>query len=277
MMFIECIRRRWVLPSTGWRLPGACTLACFVFLSLEAHAQPRRPETPAARRQTTAPAKRTTPAAARTATPAKRSGSAAPTPAAKIAAPQRRDTLPAAPPVDAGAARAISPGTIPLRPIARAQLRTAPDGPVIGTVEGRGTVLPIARERGWVRVRMEGWVRETDLLPVDSTLRTALSAADLRADPEGSKGKLVRWKVEVLAFQRADALRRDLTLGEPYLLARGPAGENALLYLALPAALATEAQALSPLTLIQITARVRNGRSAPTNVPVLDIETIARP
>ena len=140
-----------------------------------------------------------------------------------------------------------------------------------------GTVIPLARERGWVRVRMEGWVRESDLLPVDSSLRTAISAADLRADPEGSKGKLVRWKVEILALQRADALRRDLADGEPYLLARGPVGENAMLYLALPPALVAEARAITPLTVVQITARVRNGRSAPTNVPILDIETISVP
>jgi hypothetical protein len=156
-------------------------------------------------------------------------------------------------------------------------VRTAPDGAVIGTVVLPGTVLPMARERGWVRVRMEGWVKESDLLPVDSSLRTALSAADLRADPEGSKGKLVRWKVEVLAFQKADALRRDLNTGEPYLLARGPAGENAMLYLALPPALVNDAKAIVPLTVIQITARVRTGRSAPTNVPILDIEAITLP
>lgn len=147
----------------------------------------------------------------------------------------------------------------------------------MGMIVAPGTVIPLARERGWVRVRMEGWVREADLLPVDSSLRTALSAADLRADPEGSRGKLIRWKVEVLAYQRADALRRDLTTGEPYLLARGPAGENAMLYLALPPALVNEAKAIVPLTVVQIIARVRTGRSAPTNVPILDVEAITPP
>ncbi len=175
------------------------------------------------------------------------------------------------------APRFISPATIPLRPAAKAEVRAAPDGTVMGTVVAPGTVIPLARERGWVRVRMEGWVRESDLLPVDSALRTALSAADLRADPAGSKGKLVRWKVEILALQRADALRRDLADGEPYLLARGPAGENAMLYLAVPPSLLAEARAITPLTVVQITARVRNGRSAPTNVPILDVETISVP
>ena len=138
-------------------------------------------------------------------------------------------------------------------------------------------MIPLVRERGWVRVRIEGWVREGALLPVDSALRTALSAADIRADPVGSKGKLVRWQVEVLALQRADALRRDMNIGEPYLLARGPAGENAILYLAVPPSLVNEARGIVPLTVIQVTARVRNGRSTPTNVPILDVETISTP
>lgn len=174
-------------------------------------------------------------------------------------------------------ARVLSPGTLPMRPVTRAEIRTAPDGPVTGTVVSPGVVLPIARERGWVRVRFEGWVRETELLPADSSLSTSLSAADLRADPDAVKGKLVRWRVEVLAFQRADALRREFTVGEPYLLARGPAGENAILYLALPAALVEQARALTPLTVVQIVARVRTGRSSPTNVPILDVETLTAP
>lgn len=178
---------------------------------------------------------------------------------------------------DSVAARFISPATIPLRPALRAEIRSAPEGTVIGSVANPGTIIPLARERGWVRVRLEGWVREGELLPVDSSLRTALSAADLRADPVGVKGKLVRWSVEVLSLQRADVLRRDLLNGEPYLLARGPSGENALLYLALPPALLAEARTIAPLTIVQITARVRTGRSSPTNVPVLDVETITRP
>ena len=181
-------------------------------------------------------------------------------------------------PVDSAVApKYISPATIPLRAAGTAEVRNAPDGAVTGTIVRTGTVIPLARERGWVRVRLEGWVRESDLLPVDSTLRIALSAADLRADPEGSKGKLVRWKVEILALQRADALRRELAEGEPYLLARGPVGENAMLYLALPPALVNDAKAITPLTVVQITARVRSGRSAPTNVPILDIESIIVP
>jgi hypothetical protein len=203
---------------------------------------------------------------------------------ALAAAPLAAQGTPAAapPPVDTALARPVAApavsgvGGSPLRPATRAPLRAAPDGRGLGTLESGAIAVPLARERGWVRVRVEGWVRERDLVPADSALRTGVSAADLRADPEGSRGTVVRWDVEVLAFQRADALRRDLQLGEPYLLARGPAGENALLYLALPAALVDEARAIAPLTTVRVTARVRTGRAQPTNVPILDVTSIAR-
>ena len=74
-----------------------------------------------------------------------------------------------------------------------------------------------------------------------------------------------------------DQVARLLAL-VPYLLARGPDRENALLYLAVPAELLSTvrpiaAGAPAPVT---ITARVRDGRSDPVGVPILDIVSIAR-
>jgi hypothetical protein len=124
-----------------------------------------------------------------------------------------------------------------------------------------------------VRVRLEAWVPETDLLPADTSVATQLAAADLRADPDGTRGRTVRWEVELLAFQVADALRREFAADEPYLLVRGPGGENAMLYLALPPSLVASARGLPPLTRLLVTARVRNGRSAPAGLPLLDLLT----
>ena len=137
-------------------------------------------------------------------------------------------------------------------------------------------VTPLGRERGWVRVRVEGWVKAEDMVPADSSLRAALSAADLRADPEGTRGRLVRWTVQVIKLQRADPLRKGLALDEPYLLARGPGDENALLYLAVPPSLLELAKSLAPLDEVLVTARVRNGRSEPVGVPILDLQTLVR-
>jgi hypothetical protein len=136
---------------------------------------------------------------------------------------------------------------------------------------------PVARDRGWVRVRAEGWVKESEVAPIDSN-RVVLSAADLRADPDGARGKHVRWDVEVLAMATADPLRKGLNPDEPYLLVRGPGGESALLYVAIPPSLVTAARALASLAPVPITvaATVRLGRSEPVGVPILDAQSLTR-
>ena len=152
----------------------------------------------------------------------------------------------------------------------------SPGGRTLGELAPGAIVRPIARDRGWMRVAIEGWVNERDLAPADSSFGSTLSAADLRADPEGTRGKVVRWEVQVLSLQAADPLRRELAPDEPYLLARGPGAENALLYLAVPRSLITEVKAIPPLTMAIITARVRSGRSAPAGTPILDLRTISK-
>jgi len=155
-------------------------------------------------------------------------------------------------------------------------LRTAPDGQRIGQLAPGVTVELLARDRGWVRVRAEGWVPEDALLPADTSIRTSLSAADLRADPDGTRGKVVQWNVEFLAMQTADPLRQGLAENEPYMLVRGPGSENAILYLVVPPSLMSTARALQALSKIAVTARVRIGRSEPAGIPILDVQSIQR-
>ena len=150
-------------------------------------------------------------------------------------------------------------------------LRAAPDGTPTGTADSAARVRIVARDHGWARVQAEGWVRESELIPVDSSSVSAVSAADLRSDPEHYKGSTVRWVVQAIAVQSADPLRKGLAPDEPYLLARGPGSESSLLYLALPTALVASAKALPPLSYIMVLARVRAGRSDPSGVPILDV------
>lgn len=159
-------------------------------------------------------------------------------------------------------------------------IRTAPTigasvTPAIGQLAKGATVQVTARDREWVRVKLEGWVRESDLAIADSTLKP-LSSADIRSDPEGSRGKLVQWHVEAVALQIADPLRTGLQPGERYLLALGPEPEKSLVYLAVPDPLLTIARSLPPLAQITVTARVRNGKSEPAGVPILDLQTLTR-
>jgi hypothetical protein len=161
-----------------------------------------------------------------------------------------------------------------LIPTANVALRAAPDARALATVAQGTTLVPLARDRGWVRVRLEGWVPEKDVAPADTAVRMGVSAADLRADPVGTRGKVVRWSVQILAKQKADGLRRDLAPDETYLLARGPYEENALLYLVVPPALLVMAKSVPELSQAMITARVRTGRSDLVGVPILDLLTI---
>jgi hypothetical protein len=119
-------------------------------------------------------------------------------------------------------------------------------------------------------------VRATDIVPAESQVLGIRSAADLRADPVGTRGKIVRWEVEVISLQNADPLRSDLAQDEPYLLVRGPGTENSLMYVAVPGYLLTSVRALPPLARITILARVRTGRSEPVGIPVLDLESLTR-
>ena len=163
-----------------------------------------------------------------------------------------------------------------LTPAVQTSLSTSPDGERIGLIEPGARAIVTGRDRGWVRVRVDGWAREGDFVVADTALRGSLSAADLRADPDGTKGRLVHWDVQVLAHQVADPLRKGLVNQEPYLLAQGPGRENALLYLAISATLAATAREIPDMTTVTITARVRSGKSEPVGVPVLDLLSIVR-
>ena len=170
-----------------------------------------------------------------------------------------------------GAAPVTTPANADaLTPLKSTGLSSAPGLPPIAALQRGVVLMPTARDRGWVRVQLEGWVREDDVSTADSTV-DRLSAADLRANPDQYVGRTVRWTVTSLAFQTADPLRQDMKPNEPYLLARGPGAENALLYLTLPPELVDQAKALAPMAVLVVTARVRTGKSDPAGVPILDV------
>lgn len=176
----------------------------------------------------------------------------------------------------AGSAQSKAAPTLPLmQTIASSALRSGPDGNVVTTLPLGVVVTPLASDNGWTRVRVEGWVATKDLTAATEKALGELSAADLKADPAGTKGRTVRWTVEALSYQLGDGLRRELN-GAPYLLARGPGNERSILYLAVPDSLVNAAQGLAPLTTITVTARVRSGKSEPGGVPILDLLELSR-
>lgn len=191
---------------------------------------------------------------------------------------------PAKPPVSApspaSASASSSSSAIPdlktERALRATSVHTAPGGDERASVHAGTQVEVLAHAGGWSRVRVEGWVLDRDLAPIDSSTELNVSAADLRADPGAHHGKILRWQVQIVALQTADPLRRGLAPDEPYLLALGPAKENVTLYIAVPPSLLSQARALTPMSKVLITARVRDGRSPPSGVPILDLLSVTR-
>ncbi|MGD0484101.1 MAG: SH3 domain-containing protein [Gemmatimonadales bacterium] len=156
----------------------------------------------------------------------------------------------------------------------RVELRRAPDAPPAGTLEAEMPVRITARAGEWVRVEMQGWVRESELRPAGSAALSNVTAAELRTDPDRFKGRLLRWTIQFIALQTADELRPDFTPGEQYILARGPAPEYAFAYIVVPADKAAAVAQIAPLASVTIIAKVRTGRSTYLANPILELVDI---
>lgn len=147
----------------------------------------------------------------------------------------------------------------------------SPDGDTTAVLR-RGTDLTVlARQAGWTRVRVEGWVWEPSTLPPDSMVGEALSIEALKSNPQQFRGRRVEWTVQFVALKQAEALRTDFYEGELYFLARPPDASRGILYVAVPPELVPAVQEVRALQTIDIVARVRTGRSALMGVPILDL------
>ncbi|MBI1723799.1 MAG: hypothetical protein HYR48_07820 [Gemmatimonadetes bacterium] len=158
----------------------------------------------------------------------------------------------------------------------RLQLYRAPDAAPSGVLEAGVPVRITARAGPWVRVEAQGWVRENEIRLSDSGILTGVSAAELRAEPDEFRGKLLRWTIQFIALQTADELRPDFTPGQKYILARGPAPEYAFVYVVVPPGKLDEISRLEPLARVDIVARVVNGRSAYLANPILELVDISQ-
>lgn len=150
-----------------------------------------------------------------------------------------------------------------------AGLLISPEGDTAAVLRSGTDVEVLAREQGWTRVRLEGWVWEPSTLPPDSA-ESAFDVTDLRANPERFRGRRVEWTLRFVTLQRAEAIRKDFYEGEPYFLANPPGRTRDLVYVAVPPELLATVQQLRDLQTVDVVARVRTGRSQ-TGVPILDL------
>jgi len=150
-------------------------------------------------------------------------------------------------------------------------LYRAPDGPEAGTVTAETPLRVLGRTGDWARVQIEGWVKATELQAAPPGVQVGVSAAELRAEPQRYAGQVLRWTLQFIAVQKADDLRPDIPAGATYVLARGPLPERGFVYVIIPDGKLASIQALAPLATIQVTARVRQGRSRYLGNPVVDL------
>lgn len=157
------------------------------------------------------------------------------------------------------------------QPVRMTTLYRAPDGPEAGTVQAETPLRVLSRTGEWTRVQFEGWVKGGEIQAAPAGVLVGVTAAELRAEPQRYAGQVLRWRLEFIAVQRADDLRPDIPSGATYVLARGPLPERGFVYVIVPDTKLPAVRALTPLETIQVTARVRNGRSRYLGNPVVDL------
>src|SRR5213082_3590861 len=153
----------------------------------------------------------------------------------------------------------------------RTVLYRAPEGAPTGTLAPSAPLRVLGRSGDWTRVELEGWVKSTDLEIAPPGVLMGITAAELRTDPQRYAGQVLRWTLQYIAAQQADELRPEISNGSRYFLARGPLPEHGFVYVIVPEAKRPQLESLSPLATIQVTARVRTGRTRFLGNPVLDL------
>src|SRR5216110_262499 len=156
----------------------------------------------------------------------------------------------------------------------RTVLYRSPEGQPAGTLAPSAPLRVLGRSGDWTRVQIEGWVKSADLEIAPAGVLVGVTAAELRTDPQRYVGQVLRWTLQFIAVQKADELRPDIPNGATYLLARGPLPERGFVYVVVPEAKRLQLDALTPLATVQVTARVRAGRTRFLGNPVLDLMSL---
>ena len=152
-------------------------------------------------------------------------------------------------------------------------LSRLPDSAAGSTLPAGTPARVVARSGEWVRVQVEGWVRESDIKPAEAGVLAGISAAELQASPDRFVGQTLDWRLQVIAVQVADELRPEIPAGQPYLLTRGPLPEPGFVYVTIPPERAAEFRALPPLheALMRVTLKAARTRYLAT--PVAELVT----
>lgn len=200
--------------------------------------------------------------------PAAPTGSAPPRPV--VAPAERADTsrapdVPLAPaPIGSGNTdRAIVSRPTPLL--------AAPEGAVATTLPAATEVRVLTRAGDWTQVAVSGWVRTSDIAPPTDQAEVGVSAAQVRANPAQYVGKVLEWRLQVVAVMVADELRPEIPAGRTYLLTRGPLPEQGFVYVILPPDQVDRFRQLAPLKEFTFRVQVRAASTRYLPNPVVDL------
>ena len=158
-----------------------------------------------------------------------------------------------------------------------AQVYAVPDGGPMGTIQPGTSGRVLGRSGEWVRMQLEGWVREGDLTAASGGALVGVSAAEVRASPERYIGQTVEWRVQLIALQVADQLRPELPAGQPYLLTRGPLPEPGFVYVIVKSGQLARFRALPPLAELSLRVIIRAAHTRYLATPVVELVSIVEP
>jgi hypothetical protein len=155
--------------------------------------------------------------------------------------------------------------------IREAGLSRMPDSAPTSTLPAGTAARVIGRSGEWVRVQVEGWVRESDLKPAEAGVLAGITAAEVRASPDRFVGQTLDWRLQVIAVQLADELRPEMSSGQPYLLTRGPLPEPGFVYVTIPPGRVAEFRALPPLHEMVMRVTLKAARTRYLATPVAEL------
>ena len=156
-------------------------------------------------------------------------------------------------------------------------LSRMPDSAPTSTLPAGTPARVIGRSGEWVRVQVEGWVRESDTKPAAEGVLAGITAAEIHASPDRFVGQTLDWRLQVIAVQLADELRPEMTSGQPYLLTRGPLPEPGFVYVTIPPERVAEFRALPPLHEMVMRVTLRAARTRYLATPVAELVSTPAP
>jgi hypothetical protein len=146
-----------------------------------------------------------------------------------------------------------------------------PDSAPTSTLPAGTSARVVGRSGEWIRVQVEGWVREADVKPAEAGVLAGISAAEVRASPDRFVGQTLDWRLQVIAVQVADELRPEMAPGQPYLLTRGPLPEPGFVYVTIPPERVAEFRALPPLHEAVMRVTLKAARTRYLATPVAEL------